>query len=113
MGGVEKSRNKYYLDETEVHSNGITFKVTLIGKRELVSLRSQFWAFRLGVCIIMPLNMEVTIEGVHGMLTMETRRQHIHSALADHLGKWQYTLCSPLMRRWTSVGVSAGLEALT
>lgn len=46
--GVEKPRNMYYLDETEVQRNGTAFRAPLqVGTRELVSLMSQFLAFCL------------------------------------------------------------------
>lgn len=44
--GVEKPRNKYYLDETEAQRDGIAFRVPLhVGTGKLVPLKSQFWAF--------------------------------------------------------------------
>lgn len=44
--GVEKLRNMYYLDETEVQRDGTAFRAPLqVGTRELVSLMSQFLAF--------------------------------------------------------------------
>lgn len=51
--GIEKSRNKYYLDETEAHRGG---------KGKLVSFRSQFWTFGVGVCVMMSFNTEVAIK---------------------------------------------------
>ena len=73
--GVEKPRNKYYLDETEAQRDGIAFRVPLhVGTGKLVPLKSQFWAFWLGVGKMMSFNMEVAIQGSRGV---EQRRQTI------------------------------------
>lgn len=107
VGGVEKSRNKYDLDETEARSSGITFKVTPhTGKREFVSLKSQFWAFRLGVCIIMPFSMEVTIEGGRADHGNEEATYSLSPGAPSRQGAVYFVFL--INKRWRAVGVSAG-----
>lgn len=110
MKGVEKFRNMYYLDEIEEHKNGMSFNVTPnIGEGELVSYKSQSWAFSLGVCTMMPFIIEVALKGSHGIGAMGQRKQCFHLALVVHLGKWLCNLCSSLSGRWRQIGVRTGL----
>lgn len=67
MRGVEKFRDKYHLDETEAHRNGMLFNVTLHIIREswfpFSLLLESILVFSLGVCMMMSFNTEVAIKG--------------------------------------------------